>query len=809
MLFTKNRTRLLIVNRILLGLLVFPFCGCQQSTPLPKRILRFHQPANHFEEALPLGNGRIGAMVYGEVTTEKFSLNEETLWAGGPVDAYQNPKAYEHLPAVRKALFEEDYPTSDQLVRKIQGKFSESYAPLGTLYLDFQHGSESSTYQRTLNLRNAISQVSYTIDNTTYSRESFISFPDQVMVIRLKADGPQKLNVSLRSDSKLKYRSGVSENNLILQGFAPSHAEPNYRGDMPNAVVYDEQNSMRFLMIGHVAATDGEVTAEDSVLHVSHATEVNILVSLATSYNGFDKNPGLEGVDEHAKAKSLLEKAAKFSYEELKKRHVADYRSYFDRVSIDLGPQVNTGKSTASRLKQFTKTADDNDLVALYYQFSRYLLISSSRPGGIPANLQGIWNESVRPPWSSNFTTNINAEMNYWPAEVANLSEMHEPLLDFIENLAVSGAVTARTFYDCGGWCCHHNTDIWAMTNPVGDFGQGHPVWANWNMGGVWLSTHLWEHFAFTRDTVFLKNRAYPLIKGAAQFCLDYLTEDQNGHLVTAPSTSPENLYVMPNGYKGATFYGATADMAMINELFHNIIKASEIIETDAEFIHKVKQTQSKLAPYKTGKKGQLLEWYHDWDDADPKHRHVSHLFGLYPGRSITMAQTPELSKASKRSLELRTNNGTGWSIAWKIGLWARLRDGAMSFDAIKKLLTYYNTDNSTNYHGGGTYPNLFCAHPPFQIDGNFGALAGISEMLLQSHHEVIDLLPALPKAWKTGNIKGLKARGGYTVDIYWNDGKLEKASVTPDYDGPFEVKYKDKTMTLEGQQGKITQVRF
>ncbi len=792
------------------------FTACSPAQPpeptaaesLPERALWFDAPAEHFEEAMPLGNGSIGAAVYGGIGTERLLLNEATLWAGGPVDPNMTPNARQHLPAIREALFSENYPQANQSTKKLQGKFSESYAPLGDLFIDFEHGdAKPESYRRELDIRQAIASVEYRLGNTTYRREYFASYPAQVVAMRLTADGPGRLSFTLRASSQLQHQLRASGRQLVLSGQAPVHAEPSYRGDMPNAIVYDALNGMRFQAIAFVAQADGQVTATDSLLRVSEASEAVILLAIATSFNGYNRNPGTEGKNESIYAQQFLANAVAKPYQNLRQEHIEDFGRFFNRVELSLGSSGNDKLPTPQRLRRFSEGQADNDLAALYFQFGRYLLISSSRHGGPPAHLQGIWNEHMRPPWSSNYTVNINTEMNYWPAESCNLSEMHTPLLAFLQGLSKTGAVTARTVYGCRGWCCHHNTDIWAMTNAVGDFGEGDPVWANWNMGGVWLSTHLWERFAFTRDTVPLKVYGYPLMKGAALFCLDYLTEDRQGYLVTAPSTSPENLYKTPEGYTGSVLYGSTADLAMIRELFMGVIEAGQILGVDAAFRDSVQQALAKLYPYQIGKKGNLQEWYYDWEDQDPNHRHMSHLFGLHPGHSITMEKTPELAQACRRSLELRTNNGTGWSIAWKISLWARLRDGEMAYDAIKKLLNYHGTDTETQMRGGGTYPNLLDAHPPFQIDGNFGGTAGIAEMLLQSHDGAIHLLPALPKAWPSGSVKGLRARGGYTVDISWEAGKLKKAVIVPDFDGPFRLRHEGKTEEYVGKRGVSVEI--
>lgn len=762
-----------------------------------EQILWYGQPAKYFEEALPIGNGRMGAMVYGGVHREKLSLNDITLWTGEPINPNNNPKAHEHLPKVRAALFNEDYAAADTLVRKLQGRFSESYAPLGNFWIDFKHQGEATNYKRQLDLSHSQVNISYTIDQTNFTRQIFASHPDQLIVIRLQSKGPDKLEFTIHMNSLLEYQAKVNKQRIQMYGRTPVHVEPNYRR-VNKAIEYSEGRGTRFAGLAQLHNTDGKISTQDTLISVKGATYAEIRISVATSFNGYDKDPSTAGKDEKKLAEQNLNKAATSTFTQLLQRHQLDYKKFYDRVKLNLESSSLKTEDTYSRLRNNQTTKPDHGLTELYFNFGRYLLISSSRTAHAPINLQGIWNEEMRPPWSSNYTININTEMNYWPIEVCNLSELHQPLLTFIKDLAKTGAVTAKTYYNCRGWTAHHNTDIWAMTNPVGDFGSGSPNWANWQAGGSWLSTHLWEHYLFTRDLNFLKNEAYPILKGAAQFCMDYLVNDKNGYLVTAPSTSPENIYITDKKYQGATLYGSTSDLAMMRELFNAVITASDLLKSDLAFKDSVKQTLDKLYPYQISKQGYLQEWYHDWNDQEVTHRHLSHLFGVYPGSTITSSQAP-LYQAARNSLLRRTNNGTGWSISWKIGMWSRLLDAELAYDALQKLLSYYPADkNETKMSGGGTYPNLFDAHPPFQIDGNFGGIAGIAEMLVQSHEKAIHVLPALPQAWPKGSIKGLKARGNIEVNIQWDKGSLVSAEFKSPYDSKVQIKYKEKTRELK-----------
>lgn len=773
--------------------------------------LWYNQPAQYFEESLVLGNGKMGASVFGGFDTDILYLNDITLWSGEPVNPAMNPEAYKNLPSLREALKKEDYQLADQLNRKLQGKYSESYAPLGTLRLNFKNSGSPQKYYRELNIANAVSKVEYEIDGVKFTREYFISYPDKVMVIKLASSKKGTLNFDVKFESLLKYKTGVSDQKLSAKGYAPVKNLPNYAGDASDAVVYDKNKGTRFSAITKIRHTDGRLTSSDSTLTLSNGTEAIVFVSIATSFNGYDKDPAVNGLNDVRIANEQLDKAYAQSFLKLKKSHTDDYQMYFSRVSLNLGKTEAPDLPTNERLLRYAEGKEDKNLEILYFQYGRYLLISSSRTPGVPANLQGLWNPYIRPPWSSNYTTNINAEENYWLAENTNLSEMHLPMLGFIKNISETGKVTAKTFFGVNGWAACHNSDIWAMSNPVGDFGQGDPVWANWNMGGTWLSTHLWEHYQFTQDKNFLKEKAYDIMRGAAQFCLEWMVEDKDGKLITSPSTSPENKYVTPTGYHGGTFYGGTADLAMIRACLQQTVDASKILNIDAEFRQKLESALARLRPYQIGKKGNLQEWYYDWEDEDPQHRHQSHLFGLFPGHQITPYATPALADACRKALEIKGDETTGWSKGWRINLWARLGDGNHAYKMYRELLKYVEPDGvKTNYvRGGGTYPNLFDAHPPFQIDGNFGGAAAVAEMLVQSGQDEIRLLPALPNVWNSGSVKGICARGGFEISMDWENMTPVKVTVTSRQGGNTTLIYGNKEKKVSLKKGEKIDINW
>ena len=792
------------MKQLLLTTAILAFAGVANAQEQAPMVLQYDKPATFFEESLPIGNGKMGALIYGGSDDNVIYLNDITLWTGKPVDRNLDADAHKWIPAIREALFNENYALADSLQLHVQGPNSQHYQPLGTLHIKDLSLGEIKNYQRTLNLDSAIVRDSYQRNGKLIQREYFASNPDKLIAIRLRGD----INCQIALTAQVPHKVKSTLGQITMTGHATG----------------DPQESTHFCTMLSVK-TDGEMAASDSSLTITKAKEAIIYIVNETSFNGFDKHPVREGANYLEMVTNDIWHTQNYSFDEFYARHLADYKSIYDRVKIRLSGKTSytssasyPSQTTDQLLLDYTNGGQQNPyLEELYFQFGRYLLISASRTKNVPANLQGLWAPQLWSPWRGNYTVNINLEENYWPAFVANMAEMAEPLDGFIAGLAANGKYTAKNYYNINeGWCSSHNSDIWAMTNPVGEKRES-PEWSNWNLGGAWLVNTLWERYQFTQDKEYLKNVAYPLMKGAAQFCLRWLIENpkQPGELITAPSTSPENEYKTDKGYHGTTCYGGTADLAIIRELFINTIAAGKILGQKNKEMEKA---LAKLHPYTIGHMGDLNEWYYDWDDWDFQHRHQSHLIGLFPGNHIT--SQADLLKACERSLEIKGDKTTGWSTGWRINLWARLHNAKQAYHIYQKLLTPIaprgsKKSNWKEWHkGGGTYPNLFDAHPPFQIDGNFGGTAGVCEMLMQSSWNEergmwnVELLPACPEQWSEGSVSGLCARGGFEVSFEWKTGGVRSCTIKAKKAGTVNLVYNGQQKTVKFKAGQTQNIK-
>ena len=779
----------------------------------PGGLLQFDAPASHFNEALPLGNGRLGAMFYGGIESERIHLNEDSLWSGvGPASVPRNGR--QALPEIRRLLFEGKLKEAHDLtVDSMAGRFNEAYQPVGDLLLEIASPrGEPEGYSRRLDLDSATGFTEFTLGGVCHSRELLVSHHSQCLLLKWSVNKPGALNCRISMTSPLHHRLQVKDSMLILEGEAPSHVGW-FRVNPGEEIIYDERpehSGMTFTSGIRVVSPGALISTTDKGLLVEGATELFLFG---------DTRTGVTSPDPSSEVLQTLGTATETGWQKLKQLHLEDYRSLFHRVRLDLGHSSEglRNHSLFERLNLRSKGSTDPELEALLFDYGRYLLISSSRPGSQPANLQGIWNKDVQPPWWSNFTLNINTEMNYWPAEPCGMPEVHEPLFNYVERLKVEGEKVAAELYACRGWTAHHQTDYWCSATPVGltpgSRNDSASRYAFWPMGGAWLSRHFWDHFLFTGDLNFLRDRAWPVMEGAARFLIDFLVERPDGHLTTAPSTSPENSFRYGEDFRAAIATGSTMDLSIIRDLFRNCLEASDRIDgVDPLFLTQLKGALDRLPPLAITSSGRIPEWDQDYPEWEPNHRHVSHLYGLHPATEFTPERTPELAAAARRTLEVRSDEGTGWALAWKINFWARLHDGERAHHLIGKFFNPVPAHQLSLEYPGGLYPNLLCAHPPFQIDGNFGYTAGVAEMLLQSHLRgnspgdyEIRLLPALPKTWLEGHVTGLRGRGCVGVDLMWRHGELSEAVLTPEEKRPLTVHYGHLSRIIPASEARQT----